>query len=131
MEQRVGARRQRQIPRMAELEVEEQAAAEADAHEDFGDDVHDLTLILRTVRHNIRTFEPYRLSYPPLTSWRGRRGVVRPTANHRNAVLPKRPPNCGRASSDTSIGTINAKSFALNRCRPLGGSSICRARPIG
>src|ERR1700734_3825970 len=83
MEQRVGARWQRQTPGMAELEVKEQGSAEADAIEHLGDDVHDPTLILRTVRHNIRTIEPYRLSYPPLTSHHGRRGVVRLTATQR------------------------------------------------
>ena len=40
MEQGVGARRQRQIPGMAELEVEEQRPAEANAIEHFGEDVH-------------------------------------------------------------------------------------------
>ena len=40
MEQGVGALRQRQIPGMAELEVEEQGPAEANAIEHFGEDVH-------------------------------------------------------------------------------------------
>ena len=40
MEQGVGACWQRQIPGMAELEVEEQSPAEANAIEHFGEDVH-------------------------------------------------------------------------------------------
>ena len=40
MEQGVGARRQRQIPGMAELEVKQQRPAEANAIEHFGEDIH-------------------------------------------------------------------------------------------
>ncbi len=40
MEERVGARRQRQIPGMAEFEMKKQGPAEADAIEHFGEDVH-------------------------------------------------------------------------------------------
>ena len=40
VKQGVGARRQRQIPGMAELEVEEQRPAEANAIEHLGEDVH-------------------------------------------------------------------------------------------
>ena len=58
MEQGVGARRQRQTPGMAELEVEEQCPAKANAIEHFGEDVHARMLILRTIGHNTRTIEP-------------------------------------------------------------------------
>ena len=40
MEQGVGARRQRQIPGMAELEVKEQRPAKANAIKHFGEDIH-------------------------------------------------------------------------------------------
>ena len=40
MEQGVGALRQRQAPGLAELEVEEQGPAKANAIEHFGEDVH-------------------------------------------------------------------------------------------
>jgi hypothetical protein len=40
VEQGVGARRQRQTPGMAELEVEEQRPAKANAIEHLGEDVH-------------------------------------------------------------------------------------------
>src|ERR1700728_1076487 len=83
MEQRVGARRQFQIPRMAQLEVEEQGPAEADAVEHLGEDIHAAIVVLRRVGHNTWTIYPYRLSYPPLTSYHGRRGVVRQTATQR------------------------------------------------
>ena len=68
MEQRVGARRQFQIPRMAQLEVEEQGPAEADAVEHLGEDIHAAIVVRWTVGHNTWTIQPYRLSYPPLTS---------------------------------------------------------------
>jgi hypothetical protein len=40
VKQGVGSRRQRQIPGMAELEVEEQRPAEASAIEHLGEDIH-------------------------------------------------------------------------------------------
>ncbi|BCH09357.1 hypothetical protein MesoLj131c_36150 [Mesorhizobium sp. 131-3-5] len=57
MEQGVWARWQCQIPGMAELEVEQQGSAKANAVEHFSEDVHLPMLIRRTVGHNIRTIE--------------------------------------------------------------------------
>jgi hypothetical protein len=42
---------------MAELEVEQQGSAKANAVEHFSEDVHLPMLIRRTVGHNIRTIE--------------------------------------------------------------------------
>ena len=89
---------------MAQLEMEEQGPAEADAIKHLGEDIHAATLIRWTVGHNTRTIAPYRLSRLPLRCRRGRPGVMRATPNDRNAILPKRPPTLGRASSDTLIG---------------------------
>ena len=55
MEQSVGALRQFQIPGMAQLEVEEQGPAEADAIKHLGEDVHAATVIRWTVGHNTWT----------------------------------------------------------------------------
>jgi len=50
--------------------------------------------------------------------------------NSKNAILPKRPTTAGRASSDTSIGTINAKFLPFSRRNPHG-RNIRRSRAIG
>ena len=55
MEQGVGALWQRQIPRMAELKVKEQASAKANLIEHSREYVHTRPLIPWTIRHNIRT----------------------------------------------------------------------------
>jgi hypothetical protein len=58
VEQGVRPRWQRKIPGVAQLEVEEQGPAKADAIEHFREDIHASTLIPRTVRHNIWTIAP-------------------------------------------------------------------------
>ena len=55
MEQGVGPLRQFQVPRMPQLEVEEQGSAEADAIEHLGEDVHAAMLVRWTVGHNTWT----------------------------------------------------------------------------
>ena len=55
MEQGIGPLRQFQIPRMAQLEMEEQGPAEADAIKHLGEDVHAAMLIRWTVGHNTWT----------------------------------------------------------------------------
>jgi hypothetical protein len=55
MEQSVGALRQFQIPGMAQLEMEEQGPAEADAIKHLGKDVHAGMVARWTVGHNTWT----------------------------------------------------------------------------
>jgi hypothetical protein len=78
MEQGIGALWQFQIPRMAQLEMEEQGPAEADAIKHLGEDVHAAMLIRWTVGHNTRTIAAYRLSRRSLRCRGGRPGVMRP-----------------------------------------------------